>query len=193
MKRIMVCLLMASLICCSTSMARRPSGVEIIKPKSPGKAYLLSFVGTVAPIGIALSSERRHCDGLGIGGILFLAGTIVGPGLGHSYAGTESRLWQGIGIRSAAWVAMLIGVAASFNANWNSARNSNKGSAIGVVFTFGGIALLFGSSIYDIATADDSARLYNEKNGFAEKASISLAPAYFAQHQAPGATLTLTF
>ena len=189
MKQIMICLLMASLICCSTAMARRPAGIEIKKAKSPGKANLISLIGTVAPIGIAMSTTDRglFCGGIGSGGILLLAGTIVGPGLGHSYAGNEGRLWKGIGIRTGALIAIGIGFSMSFSLFEET--NSSGGAALCAV----GSILLFGSSIYDIVTADDSARQYNEENGLAAKSKISFGPTYFAQHQAPGATLILTF
>ena len=82
--------------------------------KSPGTATGLSFAGLVVPIGISamvLSSGSGGGSGdVGLG-VLIVAGTILGPGLGHAYAGESGRFWRGAGLRTLSWGAM-IGAAA---------------------------------------------------------------------------------
>ena len=152
MKKVMVILVVIGLVCYSSSIAGRPGAVKVPKPKSPGKASLISLAGTLAPYGIAYTATRSNNGRLGTtAGILIVAGSIVGPGLGHSYAGNNKRVWNGIGIRTAGLLVSAIGFGATFNASWNHGKDSPAGSLLIVI---GGL-FFWGSSIYDIATADD--------------------------------------
>jgi hypothetical protein len=189
MKKVLTIVILIGLVCFSTSMARNPNTVKIPKAKSPEKAVLISLAGTVISYGILMSTSGNGND-MGITNVIVLGGTLIGPGLGHNYAGNEGRMWRGIGIRAAACGLTLLGAGLVLDATWNS----NEGSeAPGIFFIFAGSIAFLGSSVYDIATADDSARKYNEENGLAAKAKISISPTYFVQHQAPGAAITLNF
>jgi hypothetical protein len=115
--------------------------------KSEHTAFWLSLGATIGPV--ALSSMA----GYPTRPALFVAGLMVGPAMGHFYAGEPRRAITGIAVRSAA--AVLIGAMV--------AGDSDCGDFIcvpaGAVLL--GTAVLI-SDVMDIGAASTSARKYNE-------------------------------
>ena len=74
--------------------------------KSPGTAFVLSLTSTAAPIllGAAIQDDA--------GAVLVLSGLIVGPSVGHLYAGQVGRGLGTIGLRAAGTVAGLYWIVA---------------------------------------------------------------------------------
>ena len=78
---------------------------SVRRQKSPGVALGLSLGSTVVPM--AAGAGLRN----GGGAVVFLAGVIVGPSVGHLYAG---QVWRGLGTMAlrgaatAAWINTLV-------------------------------------------------------------------------------------
>lgn len=117
--------------------------------KSPATARAVSLIGTAAPIcvGIATGDEG--------GASIFLLGSIVGPGLGHAYAGDHGRFLLGAGLRTVGWGACM----AAFASTWENPDNTGS-----TFLAIGGLALVTVSTVVDITTADNSARKFNRNH-----------------------------
>ena len=74
--------------------------------KSPGTAFVLSLTSTAAPIllGAAMQDDA--------GGVLVVSGLIIGPSVGHLYAGQVGRGLGTMGLRAAGTVAGLYWIVA---------------------------------------------------------------------------------
>ena len=113
--------------------------------------------------------------------LFLLGGSIIGPGLGHAYAGDSGQFGGGAGIRTVAWGGFIGALAAAWdNSNSNSAGALAVGSGI----------IYLASAIHDIATADDAARRHNER---VEAQSVSLAPIWCPRDEAVGMQLAVLF
>lgn len=119
--------------------------------RSEHMATLLSLLGT-APALIAAPATFRD-DDTAAAPLLLVGSLLIGPSLGHFYAGCPGRAALGIGLRAAA----IAGVAGAVSVSWSS--DSPGGDALGVV----SLMLFAGSAIYDITTASKSARMHNER------------------------------
>ena len=135
------------------ALVRLPAQHDSIpQARSPHTALLLSLGATVIPFAIgSASSTRSETEKLAFWGIL------VGPAVGHFYAGHSKQAWQGIGIRSGVGVATLAVGFASCSGRGSGSDSWDCGSAAVII---GSVALL-ASVVHDIATAPRSAREYN--------------------------------
>ncbi len=168
-------------------------------PKSRGRAEVYSLLSTLVPVVVGgtllirgggtapstradVQSERTTTlTGLAIGSM----GIVLGPGVGHAYAGKMGRFWNGVAIRGAtASLTWMIALSAS--------ENSDFGTGIVLAVT----ALVVGGSIclvsmtYDISAVRTSVDDHNSEHGFR---TLTLRPIYIAAHKAPGLMLTLSF
>jgi hypothetical protein len=75
---------------------RLPSRPAPPAPKSPGRAFALSGLSTVVPM--VLGPAMRN----GAGALLFASGLVVGPSVGHFYAGQSERGLLTAALRGAA-------------------------------------------------------------------------------------------
>lgn len=158
-------LLLALLLAAST-VPPRASRADEIAPgtKSESTALSLSAFGTGLPLGAAPFVGGGASVGIVLGGAVF------GPSLGHFYAGRPGRALLGIGIRSAAVVALAVAIG-------NAWENEGSGAtALGI----GSLIVGTASMITDIAEAPRSARIHNGK--LAEP-RFSVAP-WAARHAA---------
>lgn len=130
-------------------LAQRPdttckdnTGREVEK-KDPSRASFYSGAGTIllAPA--------------------FGAGLVVGPALGHFYADNSSQAWTGIGLRTGGALVGFLGANLAFGASWEGNQAlATVGEGL-VVVGLGTVAI---SGLYDIVTADNSAREYNREH-----------------------------
>lgn len=130
-------------------------------PKTPVLATLISFGATAAPsaLGYAIlgddGSGGQFSDGL----VLTIgASVLIGPSAGHWYAG--KLVTSGLIVRALGFLALSGAISAG----------GDTEHGIGLLFVGGG--LLVGGGVYDLATADRSAREYN----FAHATKLMLAP-----------------
>jgi hypothetical protein len=119
--------------------------------KSPGTAFMLSFAATAIPFAIAAKTG----DGGASAGGLVLFSMIVGPSIGHFYAGQSGRAFAGIGVRVGI-LALTAGAAAQ------SGGCNGDFICIPPAVIIGGLAEGV-AMIADIVTAPHSANLTNEK------------------------------
>ncbi len=155
----------------------RPASAGEAAPgtKSETRAFLCSFLGAAVPIGAGalVASTRDPWEGNGAAPALVIGGCLVGPSLGHFYAGRPGHALVGIGIRSAA----LVGAAFAVGSSW---ENENTGSDI---LAAASLVVGAGSMIFDVAEAPHSARAHNAK---ALKPRACVAPAMVGRDRALG-------
>ncbi len=122
-----------------------------IKSVATGVAW--SIGGVVVPIAAAVLV--RSNDGPNDGPTLLgFAGFLIGPSLGHFYAGRTGRGLGGIGAR----LVVTVGAIAAVGATWNSnSFPSSEAYALGVL-VLGAVAA---STIWDIARVPGSVRRHN--------------------------------
>jgi hypothetical protein len=159
-------------------------------PKSRRTAVIYSLVSTSVPVavgGVMMHNERSAPLGTGIASL----GLILGPGVGHAYAGNMRRFWTGAATRgivlSSAVAVGAILIHGSSGDSWEEGLPKAM-LAIGVIGA--GVTICTVSAIRDIATADNSADAYNKEHGFR---TLTLRPTYIATYKAPGLVLKLTF
>jgi hypothetical protein len=130
-----------------------PAEEEIPGTKSETTALLLSFLGTATAGACApLVFESTSSDPAAY---VLVGALIVGPSLGHFYAGRPGPAFAGIGIRLLAGAAVAVGgLAASSEAGATS--GSDAIAAVGAIV--GGASV-----IYDILRAPHSARVHNDE------------------------------
>jgi hypothetical protein len=145
--------------------------------KSGSTAFLSSLVGTTVPVALGIATAS-HDEGSGAGAAL-IGGYLLGPSLGHFYAGRPGRAFKGIGIRT----AILAGVGALVSATWD--RPGNDGlAALGIAGL--GVGVIDG--LVDIADASRSARIHNEE---VRQSRLRLTPATVGM--APGVRVDVAF
>jgi hypothetical protein len=156
-------------------------------PKSIAKAKKLSLYGTVIPVvtGAVIffgASDRfeNWDDGESIvAASIAGAGIILGPALGHCYAGE----WRYLG--KAIWLRMTIAGLAVGAAAWSA---SSSGSSGGKGFVMPSFLMVF-SAIWDITKVKNSVEKFNSSHS---QRAVSLNPCYFTQHDAIGLQLSMT-
>jgi len=103
-----------------------------------------------------------------VGGTVFLApvfgvGLIVGPAFGHFYADNVDRARNGIMLRGGAAVAPVV-LGALATAGSDEPGSAYAGLGVFLVSGILAAAVIVGSAIYDIVTADDAARAHNRSH-----------------------------
>jgi len=143
--------------CLAAAQPARPSA----EYKSPTTALSASAGATMFPIALALTGAAGEN-----GFWLLLGGAVIGPSLGHFYAGNTERGVLGIVIRGAATYV----VGSQLIAGLDEDPSTRYQSSILVLGVLAGI----GSAVIDIGTAPLSAREHNRR---LEQARLSLGPA----------------
>jgi len=102
---------------------------------------------------------------------LWIFGAFVGPSLGHFYADNTGQALAGIGIRLGGGALSVLGFGVALNARLEG--NSGGG---GTALFYAGVLTSLVSAGYDIFTADDAARDYNEAHGLSVQAAPTVGP-----------------
>lgn len=133
--------------------------------KSQSKGILLSSVCTVAPVtlgglltsvggGVDIGAGEGSLEGIGI--LVIGTGALLGPGVGHLYAGRTGHFFVGAGIRTLG----LAVTGAALASRFNEYATPTVGT---YVAAWGGVAIFLGSAVYDIATAGNAVHRRNLK------------------------------
>ena len=142
--------------------------------KSAANAVALSLFGTIIPGAASIPFVTRDIPksnwNEAVGVTLIGTGVLFGPGLGHIYAGNRHAFYRGLTIRGIGGGIMLLGVV-----SMESIFDEDEGAAF-MIF-LGGLSALV-SMVYDIATADNSARDFNERQ---RQSAISVYPSMKVQ------------
>jgi hypothetical protein len=130
---------------------------EVSGTKSGKTALLLSLLGTAVPAAATLPLiwESSGTSVAHTSAILCTGAYLLGPSLGHFYAGRPGRAFAGIGIRVLAGA----GVAIAGLGSGSEGGVTSGQAALGVAGAIVGAA----SVIYDIASAPHSARVHNDE------------------------------
>lgn len=111
-----------------------PPGID---RKSPARATVYSTVGTLLLTPV------------------FGSGLIAGPSFGHFYANNTRQAVTGIGLRTAGATAFLVGLEDAVGADASEGAEA---------LTVMGLVTVVCSAVYDIGTADDAVRAYNDRH-----------------------------
>jgi hypothetical protein len=163
----------AILLLASLTAALPAQSDSLPHPKSPRTALLLSLGATVVPYAIAEQGQDQNTA-------LAVAAILVGPAVGHFYAGKPGRGLVGMGIRVGV-TAVTVGVAQL------ACHDPQEWSCLGATLAFTGAAVL-GSMVVDIAAAPGSARRSNE-----ERARLAILPLRGGAHPRLGIGVRLGF
>lgn len=151
--------------------------------KSPQAALMMSLLGTVVPMALTAGTLFGESDGPNDGqteALIFLGAVVVGPSLGHFYAGRPGRAFSGMGWR----VVGIGGLAGAFAMSWDS--GSSGAEPLALI----SLGLMVTTLVWDIAAAPKSARIHNEK---IQKARLSLGMVPVDGQPAVGIRTQLTF
>jgi hypothetical protein len=162
--------------------------------KSTSTAIRYSAYGTAIPVvigGVLLLADPENMGLVGIS--LGALGAVVGPGLGHAYAGrrwhlAKGSLFRGIG---AAFIAAGITPDLSGVGGWGDSDEENgkdKGGDGGTILI--GSVIYLWSAIHDFRTLDDAVERYNQKHA---DVTLSVSPTYFAGENALGIVVSVGF
>jgi hypothetical protein len=169
-----------------------PGPAEDLKSTSAGLRYAL--FGTLVPMAggglLVLAGTGNHPnEPLIIGGaVLGGLGLIVGPGMGHAYAGDGNKLTRGAGLRLLGAAIAGLGVFAVLAADDPYVGSGNPGA--GVFPIVAGGSLMLYSGIKDIASTDEAVERYNASLA---QASVSVVPAYLTGCDATGIAVSVRF
>lgn len=150
--------------------------------KSEGLALAASVAGTVAPVAVGALLIAGTGDPLP-GAIPLVAGLVVGPSLGHFYAGNPGHGVTTMALRYA--VALVTLVAADCLIEDKCSDNNQHSAQVAAI---GGFSLVAAISIYDVATAPASARSHNR-----QRVSLSVGPARVTGRRALATRVTVCF
>jgi hypothetical protein len=145
-----------------------------LQPKSPRRAFAYSLGGTVllAPV--------------------FGTGLIVGPSLGHFYAGNNRQALIGIGIRTVG-AGGALGALLSIPSDPEEPERGpvpapgSDEDTVRTAVALGSALVWLGSAVYDIATAPGAARAYNASR------QVAVAPTVGPDGERVGLALHVTF
>jgi hypothetical protein len=155
----------------AASAAPAPSGT-----KYGATAFAYSLFGTALPCvasSIYISREGEASEAAA--GLPILAAYLVGPSLGHFYAGQSKRALVGIGIRSAAAAAF----AAGLSIEEDKAYDAPSANTLMLLSVIVGLS----STLVDVFDAPRSARIHNEG---LPRTKIEVSPAAIGFARAPG-------
>jgi hypothetical protein len=160
--------LLAAVPCLLNAQAGPPtlSGTDFPGAKSGATAFAWSFLGTALPLGAALALSSDDVNGQVVAGFTMVGALVLGPSLGHFYAGRSGRALTGIGLRTLALAGLTAGAAATWNGD------SDAGSAA----AYAGVALGGALVLWDIVRAPHSAKIRNEQRRRSASVTPTLSP-----------------
>lgn len=135
--------------------------------KSGKSAFWWSFLGTGLPTAVgAFDVYRANSSDSVVPGILLVGGLLIGPSLGHFYAGRPGRAWRGIGFRALAGTGVAIAIAETLG----ESTETHLEVLGGVCLALGGVVIA-----WDIVRAPHSAHVHNDEVREA-RTSLGVAP-----------------
>jgi len=153
----MVLMLCSQGLFASTQIILTQEQEKVAKQKSTFVGLTLSASGVVVPIATGFVIEPRA--------VLFATGVMIGPSIGHWYAGQWGRGLVTIGLRLGGVALGAVG----YSAAWSSSE-----SAEAMIFPILAVVIIGGTGIYDFVTISSSVRKYNEKQTMEIKPELDL-------------------
>ncbi len=186
MKRKMIVFVMLFVFCLSYT-----SEGETFKLKDPTTAVYWSMGSMILPsvpliVTSAVGETHEFLGATGIG--LCITGVLVGPSVGHFYAGNYMRGFASIGLRAGIaglGFLVVVGVISSYGID-------DIGGAIIGTAVIGGAGIgILASGIYDIWTCPDAVEKYNQS--IRDQGGLYLAPRINLTENSYGLTLGYSF
>jgi len=136
--------------------------LEAQKPKSSTEGICLSLGATVIPLSLAIAINENDFFDYS----LLISGIVIGPSVGHWYAGQYSRGWLTAGLRLGIGLsgAVTFGMLVLTPLMQNDIERVHLTPGWIVFYTTS--CILTCSMIYDIASVPKSVRKYNESIGY---------------------------
>jgi hypothetical protein len=159
------------LLIAATAAPAHAQPADASDEKSPALALALSLLGTGA--GVAALFAASDVDDGEVVGALGVAALVVGPSLGHLYAGEPGRAVRHAGVRLGALAIMGAGLAMVLSSpcafgSENECPETREDAGVGIFFA--GALLGAGSAVYSIIDAPLAASRTN-------RAALVVAPA----------------
>jgi asparagine N-glycosylation enzyme membrane subunit Stt3 len=197
MKTFKVTLTLVSMVATlATSSVGQPSGKSISIPDyksvSGIKAAQYSVMGALIPVTAGLACLKM--DGpKTIPAVFILSGVFLGPSAGYFYGGCPERGATGILLRVG--TATLTGLAAREAARAHQSDEFMDFSGLEAALTVGAIGsgIILIESIVDIALVKGVVEKKNIERARQAETNVTLLPAYFADSDAGGLELNITF
>lgn len=128
----------------------------VVGERSPSAALAWSLVPTLAGLGLIAIGGKTESGPLEVAGV---TGLVVGPSLGHVYAGSG---WGGLAMRAGGVLAMGVGLSLAFCPDGcGPGDKSELEQKTGAALFYGGGALYVVGMLFEIATAPSAADTYN--------------------------------
>jgi hypothetical protein len=164
--------------------------------KKAKKAEMISNLGTFIPLagGIIWWKYGNKDDDITWAGpvTLGLSGMIIGPSLGYYYGGCSHRGTTGIIVRTITG-AITVGTAVAAGNSVESRGLNFQGFDVAIGVCAVGSLVLFLESLYDVSKVREIVNNSNREKARQAEAHIALSPAYFADSNATGLQLQVTF
>lgn len=142
--------------------------VEAETRKSPARAQAASIGATLVPVFLGSVMGKKR-DEVRIP--LLAGGFFIGPSVGHFYAENTGQALTGIGLRLGGTALGVLGLGVALN----SSLEGESGGGGSALLLIGGLTVLT-SAGYDIFTAGDAARDYNETHGLKARVGPAVGP-----------------
>lgn len=175
------------------------------RPRSEAAAATLSALGTLAPVGIGLlwwKFDQPNFRGTGgytyyqppnrVGpAVLIAGGILLGPSLGHFYAGRMGGvlLRAGLSVATPLLAGMILAAGVQDDGGWFPSFDPGALVLAGGIMAAGAVAIA-GSAVYDLATASNAAR---QRNGERASGRIRVTPTYVPAARAVGFSVRASF
>jgi len=182
------------------------------EPKSEGTALALSLAGTLVPIAVGMAILAQHGFGssqltryyasgqvlyhyeerpkVAVPFALIAGGAIFGPSLGYLYGGQGEHALTGAAIRYGVYVGTVMATQAAIIVTTAlHLKPKDRRKIIHRTAAIGG-SLSLVAAIVDIVRVPVSVR---KRNRVLQANALTITPAYFAQHGAPGVKLQIRF
>jgi hypothetical protein len=183
-------------------MLSTPGRAQFDKYKNPylykekaKKAEMISNLGTFVPLtaGIIWWRFGNDNNNTWTGSVtLGLSGMIIGPSLGYYYGGCSHRGTTGIVVRTITG-AITMGTAVAVGNSIESKGMNCPGLSAALGICAVGTIVLFIESLYDVSKVREIVNNSNREKARKAESHIALSPAYFADSNATGLQLQVTF
>jgi hypothetical protein len=132
---------------------------EAPEARSPATATALSLAPLGATLALGAAAGATESDALA----WVAVGTfVVGPSLGHFYAGSQGRGIATTAARAGGLGLMATGFALAFADSWNEDDEDDHGALAGLAMVTG-VSAVIAATVYDIVDAAPAARRFNSE------------------------------
>lgn len=175
------------------------------RPRSEATAATLSALGTLVPVGIGLlwwKVDQPNFRGTGgytyykppnrVGpAVLIAGGILLGPSLGHFYAGRMGGvlLRAGLSVATPLLAGMILAAGAQNDGGWFPSFDPGAVVLAGGIMAAGAVTIA-GSVVHDLATASQAAR---QRNGERADGRLRVTPTYVPAARAVGFSVRASF